>query len=92
MSSGIFAVVNIGPLKLYIGEVHHLKTRWQPIMVQLSSGQHPDHQLQQTWQEVNGQRRFTFHTAKEIAENVQILGRQQFFTDLKQQQNRNAGV
>ena len=92
MSSGIFAVVNIGSLKLYVGEVHRLKTRWQAIMLQLTSGQYHDCRLQQTWQEVDGQRRFTFHTAKEIEENVQILGRQQFFADLEQRKNRNAGV
>lgn len=82
MSSGIFAVANIGKLKLYVGEVHHLKPRWQSIMMQLMQGQYPDLRLQQAWQEAGDQRKFTFHTAKEISENTQILGRQQFFSDL----------
>ncbi|MEM9925731.1 MAG: hypothetical protein AAF915_18610 [Cyanobacteria bacterium P01_D01_bin.50] len=33
MKSGIFAVVSIGEFKLYVGEVHHLKTRWRAMMM-----------------------------------------------------------
>lgn len=83
MKSGIFAVVNIGKLKLYVGEVDQLQTRWPLLMMQFKNGNFPHSQLQVAWNNLGEQRRFTFHTANEIADNQQILGRRQFFADVE---------
>lgn len=81
MASGIFALVNIGPIRLYIGAVHHLKTRWPDILNQLEQGTFADPAVQQAWKTVQGDRRFSFHTADEINADETIRGRQQFFHD-----------
>ncbi|NEP19697.1 MAG: hypothetical protein F6J97_22875 [Leptolyngbya sp. SIO4C1] len=83
MKSGIFAVAHIGQLRLYVGEVQHLRTRWPIMMGQLAAGTYPDSRIQQSWNSVEGERRFTFHTAQEIKQDSQILGRAQFFTDVE---------
>lgn len=81
MKSGIFAVANIGQYRMYVGETHHLKTRW-PLMIQkFAQGQFPSAKLQQAWHESGKNRRFTFHTAKQIVEDTTILGYQQFLKD-----------
>ncbi len=82
MKSGIFAVVNIDELKLYVGETHHLQTRWRLLMMLFINGKFPHSQLQAAWNRKGEERRFTFHTANEIAENQQILGKKQFFADV----------
>jgi hypothetical protein len=85
MSSGIFAVANIGQYKLYVGETHHLKTRWPKMLLQFSQGSFPNAKLQQAWQESGGSRRFTFYTAQQIREDDQILGLRQFLRDVGNQ-------
>lgn len=82
MKSGIFAVVNIGELQLYVGEVHHLHKRWERLMMLFHNGKFPHSQLQETWNQKGNERRFTFHTADEIATNHKILGKKQFLTDV----------
>ncbi|MEO1590337.1 MAG: hypothetical protein AAFU71_03480 [Cyanobacteria bacterium J06632_22] len=81
MKSGIFAVANIGQYRVYVGETHHLKTRWPQLMQQLSQGNFPSVRLQRAWQESGQDRRFTFHTAKQIVEDNNILGYKQFLKD-----------
>lgn len=81
MTSGIFAIANIGVERLYIGEVHHLKTRWPKILAELEQGCFCDHTIQHAWQMTQGDRRFSFHTAKDIKADQTIRGRQQFFHD-----------
>ena len=83
MKSGIFAVVNIGNLKLYVGETHHLQARWRLLMMLFINGKFPHSQLQAAWNQHGEERKFTFHTAKEIAENQQILGKKQFLADVE---------
>ncbi|WP_348256388.1 hypothetical protein [Leptolyngbya sp. PL-A3] len=85
MQSGIFAVVTIGSYRLYIGEVHHLEQRWKPVLAQLNQGNYPDIQLQQTWNRVGGKRRFTFHTSKDLIEDLELLERAQFLADVESQ-------
>ncbi|MGD1911984.1 MAG: hypothetical protein ACFB2X_14355 [Rivularia sp. (in: cyanobacteria)] len=83
MKSGIFAVVSIGEFKLYVGEVHHLKTRWRAMMMLFINGKFPHSQLQATWNQKGEQRRFTFHMADEIVKNQEILGKKQFLADVE---------
>ncbi|MDY6784278.1 MAG: hypothetical protein SW833_17315 [Cyanobacteriota bacterium] len=83
MQSGIFAIATVGEFKLYIGELSQLQPRWQEIVEQLREGLYPDPRLQQAWREDRRRRQFTFYTALEIAGDDSILGRQNFFTDLK---------
>ncbi|MEO0541785.1 MAG: hypothetical protein AAFZ80_13120, partial [Cyanobacteria bacterium P01_A01_bin.105] len=75
------AVANIGRYRIYVGEAHHLKTRWPVIMQQLDQGKFPSARLQQAWYESGKNRRFTFHTAKQIVEDTTILGYKQFLQD-----------
>lgn len=81
MSSGIFAVANIGKYRLYVGETHQLKTRWAKIMTMFAQGTFPSEKIQQAWQESSKERRFTFHTAKQISEETDIVGYRQFLKD-----------
>ncbi|MGD1871599.1 MAG: hypothetical protein ACFB02_00950 [Mastigocoleus sp.] len=82
MKSGIFAVVNIGDIKLYIGEAHQLKGRWKALMTLFINGKFPHSQLQKAWNQKGNERRFTFHTANDVAQDKQIIGREQFFLDI----------
>lgn len=81
MASGIFAVANIGSVRLYIGEVHQLQHRWAKIMAQLEEGTFADPVVQRAWQAVQGDRRFSFHTAKDINSDEAIRGRKRFLKD-----------
>ena len=83
MKSGIFAVVNIGDLKIYVGETHRIQTRWRAMMMLLMNGEFPHSQLQAAWNLKGEERRFTFHRADEIVDNHEILGRKQFFADIE---------
>ena len=82
MKSGIFAVVNIGDLKLYVGEVHQLKTRWKALMMLFIRGQFPHSQLQEVWNQKGEQRRFAFYTANDVVKDKDIIGKEQFFMDI----------
>ena len=81
MSSGIFAVANIGQYRLYVGETHQLKTRWAKMMTLFAQGAFPSKKIQQAWQESSKERRFTFHTAKQIYEDTNLFGYRQFLKD-----------
>lgn len=81
MSSGIFAVANIGKYRLYIGETHTLKERWAKILALLSRGTFPSSRLQQEWHAYGEQRRFTFHTAQELEHDTQLVGHGRFLKD-----------
>ncbi|MGD1857091.1 MAG: hypothetical protein ACFB2W_22890 [Leptolyngbyaceae cyanobacterium] len=81
MSSGIFAVATIGKYRLYVGESHQLKTRWAKMMTLFVQGKFPSQKIQQAWQESGKDRRFTFHTAKEITEDAKLFGYRQFLKD-----------
>lgn len=83
MSSGIFAVANIGKYRLYVGETHQLKTRWAKMMAMFAQGTFPSKKIQQAWQESGKERRFTFHTAQQISEEKTIFGYRQFLKDTK---------
>jgi hypothetical protein len=81
MAAGIYAVANIGTLKLYVGEVRHLKTRWPKMVAQLEQGTFPDSATQEAWNVAKGDRRFTFHTAADIQADPLIRGRKLFLKD-----------
>ena len=81
MSSGIFAVATVGKYRLYVGESHQLKTRWAKMMTMLVQGTFPSQKIQQPWQESSKERKFTFHTAKEISEDTKLYGYRQFLKD-----------
>jgi hypothetical protein len=74
MSSGIYAIANIGRFKVFVGDVHSIKLNWPGTLEMLNSGNHPHAALQQEWQKVRQHRHFTFHTHQEIAGNQEILG------------------
>ncbi|ESA36170.1 hypothetical protein N836_08455 [Leptolyngbya sp. Heron Island J] len=82
MSSGIFAVANIGKYRLYVGETHQLKTRWAKMMAMFVQGTFPSKKIQQAWQESGKERRFTFHTAQQISEEKTIFNYRQFLKDM----------
>lgn len=88
MRSGIFAVVNIGKLRLYIGETHQIEERWSPVLQQLSQGMHPNSTLQEEWERHKGQRRLTFHVAQDLISDRSLLGRAQLKADLGISQKR----
>ncbi|MBX2863141.1 MAG: hypothetical protein KTR27_06260 [Leptolyngbyaceae cyanobacterium MAG.088] len=81
MSSGIFAVANIGKYRLYVGETHQLKGRWAKMMMMFVQGTFPSKEIQRAWQESSKERRFTFHTAKQISEDTSLFGYRQFLKD-----------
>lgn len=74
MGSGIYAVANIGHLKLYVGEASKISRNWPPILAQLNSDSYPNTTLQQVWKVEGEKRRFTFHTKQEILANSEIIG------------------
>lgn len=73
MASGIYAVVHIGHLKLFICDVSELQKIWPPILAQLDKGTHPNAALQAAWNAEAGNRHFTFHTKKDLADNREII-------------------
>lgn len=77
MSSGIYAIANIGYLRLYIGEANRLQEKWRPLLDQLNRGIHPHLALQAVWNKEGNQRRFSFHTWQEIADDPEIIGIEQ---------------
>ena len=81
MSSGIFAVVNIGSIRLYVGEVHRLKPRWAEMLVQLEKGTFADSVVQEAWVATKGDRRFSFHTAQDLDADPTMRGRARFLKD-----------
>ncbi|MEM7063364.1 MAG: hypothetical protein AAF572_09390 [Cyanobacteria bacterium P01_B01_bin.77] len=81
MSSGIFAVATIGNYRLYVGESHQLKPRWTKMMTLLVQGTFPSQKIQQAWEESGKDRRFTFHTAQEISDDVKLFNYRQFLKD-----------
>lgn len=81
MSSGIFAVANIGKYRLYVGETHQLKARWAKMMGMFAQGTFPSKKIQQAWRESGKERRFTFHTAQQLSEETTIFNYRQFLKD-----------
>ena len=82
MKSGIFAVINIGTLRLYIGETHHLKQRWEPILQQLTQGCCKHVALQAEWDKEQGNRKVTFHTASELKHETTLIRYKVLLRDL----------
>ena len=83
MKSGIFAVVNIGQLRLYIGEMHNFKQRWEPLLQQLSQGQCKHVGLQAEWDKHKGERKVTFHTIDDLKSERTLLKYKQFVKDVQ---------
>jgi len=83
MQSGIFAVVTIGEYRLYVGEVHHLKSRWKVMLAHFEAGKYPHAELQSAWEKCGEKRRFTFHKAEELIHDCQLLRRSQLLKDLE---------
>jgi hypothetical protein len=77
MTSEIYAVANIGRLKLFVGDVSNIKVVWPPQLAILNHGNHPNTVLQEEWNREGKKRRFTFHTRAEIAGNREIIGIEQ---------------
>jgi hypothetical protein len=49
MTSGIYAIANIGRLKLFVGDASKVKEKWPPLLAILESGKHPNTVLQPTF-------------------------------------------
>lgn len=90
MASGIYAVANFGTIRLYVGEVKHLQTRWPKMLMQLDQGTFPDAIIQAEWQAHKGDRRFTFHTPAEIKSENTLRGRKLFFKDVEKTKRQSA--
>ncbi|MBP0000900.1 MAG: hypothetical protein J7641_18200 [Cyanobacteria bacterium SID2] len=73
MSPDIFAIVRIGEYKLLVGEAHRLREVWPPLLDRLNRGEFPHRELQQAWNQTGNQRRFSFHTGREIAADRSII-------------------
>ncbi len=87
MASGIYAVANFGKIRLYVGEVKHLKTRWPKMLEQLEQGIFPEPTIQAEWQQHKSDRRFTFHTTDDILSDEQLRGRKLFLKDTDKAKN-----
>lgn len=87
MKSGIFAVMNIGNLRLYVGEMHRFKERWERIMVQLEQGQCKHAALQAEWVKCSGDRKVTFHTLADLQAETTLLRYKQFVKDVQAKQS-----
>ncbi|NET50819.1 MAG: hypothetical protein F6K09_19430 [Merismopedia sp. SIO2A8] len=83
MKSGIFAVVNIGRLRLYVGEPCRVKERWSPILAQLEGGQCRHGALQMEWNKYEGNRKVTFHTASDLKKETTLIRYKQLLKDLQ---------
>lgn len=83
MASGIYAVANFGSIRLYVGEVKHLKTRWPKMLGQLEQGTFPEATIQAEWKLHRGDRHFTFHTTEQIMADDDLRGRKLFFKDTR---------
>lgn len=83
MQSGIFAVVTIGPYRLYVGEVHHLKTRWKVMLEHFETGNYPHAGLQAAWDQWGAHRRFNFYKAADLLPDRQLWRRSQLLKDLE---------
>lgn len=81
MASGIYAIVHIGQLKLYVCEATQLRINWPPILAQLDSGTHPNVALQQMWHTEGGKRNFTFHTRQDLESDREIIGIETFLEE-----------
>ncbi len=64
MGTGIYAIANLGTVRLYVGQVTHLKTRWPKMMAQLDDGKFPNPIVQSAWETHKAERRFTFTQLK----------------------------
>lgn len=84
MASGIYAIAHIGNLRLYVGDASKIKQKWPKLLNQFNSGTYPHALLQQEWNKQQGNRRFTFHTYKDIASDTQIINIEQLAQDSKQ--------
>lgn len=89
MASGIYAVANFGVIRMYVGEVKHLKTRWPKMIRQLEQGAFPDATIQTAWNQCNGERRFTFHTSDEVKAETKLRGRKLFLKDVEKSQSQS---
>ncbi|MGK7890850.1 MAG: hypothetical protein AB4042_16085 [Leptolyngbyaceae cyanobacterium] len=83
MKSGIFAVINIGQFRLYVGEPYHLKERWDPILNQLNQGTCKHTALQAEWSKHNGKRNVTFHTVNDLRHETTLICYRQFLKDVQ---------
>ena len=86
MTSGIFAVVNIGQLRVYVGEMHTFKKRWESLLQQLNDGQCKHTGLQAEWDRHNGKRKVTFHTVADLKSETTLLRYKQFVKDIQAKQ------
>ena len=81
MRSGIFAVATVGKYRIYVGESHQLQPRWAKMLALFVQGKFPSAKLQQAWQDFGEERRFTFHTAKQLSGDTTLYGYSQFLKD-----------
>jgi len=60
------------------------------MLARLENGTHPNPKLQQAWNQVDGSRRFTFHTRNDLLHDSQFLGRPQFLADVGMDQKSSS--
>jgi hypothetical protein len=81
MASGIYAILHVGYLKLYVCDTSNIHAKWLPILEQLNCGTYPHTMLQKVWNQLGGKRHFTFHVYQEIAGDQQIINIEQLALD-----------
>jgi hypothetical protein len=74
MYDKVYAIATVGRFQLFVGDVSRITVLWPPKLALLNSGKHPHTALQEEWKRTGNQRRFTFHTRKEIEGNHEIIG------------------
>lgn len=84
MGSQIYAIAQIGQSKLYVGPAHQLRQRWPGILSQLNQGIYPHPFVQSQWQQAEGTRTFSFHTAAELAEAYDVSNLEEFLVEIGQ--------
>ena len=78
--------MNIGQLRVYVGEMHTFQKRWESILQQLNDGQCKHAGLQAEWNKHQGQRKVTFHTASDLKAETTLLRYKQFVRDVQTKQ------
>lgn len=78
MNSSVYAVVNIGNVKLFVGDASQLSTNWKPIFTQLNLGTYPHPLVQIAWKQAGNKRRFSFHSKEDLINDSDIIGLKPF--------------
>lgn len=80
MASGIYAIVNLGNSKLYVGSATDLDARKKTHFTRLRCNKHPSKHLQAAFTKY-GEPRFAFRVLEAVGHPTDLLTREQFWID-----------